>query len=91
MSNQCCPQEAIEHYAGAIYKQHNPGVLDGKEAGMEELRKGLAAHKEQGNKAWTLALFIPNFVAVQNLLNVLRSSLRISSSSIFFVSTMTAR
>jgi predicted SnoaL-like aldol condensation-catalyzing enzyme len=30
MFNQCRPQEAIEHYAGASYKQHNPGVLDGK-------------------------------------------------------------
>ncbi len=32
MFNQCRPREAIEKYAGATYKQHNPHVADGKEA-----------------------------------------------------------
>src|SRR4051812_47950811 len=31
MFNQCKPREAIERYAGATYRQHNPGVADGKE------------------------------------------------------------
>lgn len=31
MFNQCKPREAIEHYAGADYIQHNPHVADGKE------------------------------------------------------------
>ena len=32
MFNQCKPREAIERYAGAVYRQHNPHVADGKEA-----------------------------------------------------------
>ena len=32
MFNQCRPREAIERYAGAEYRQHNPHVGDGKEA-----------------------------------------------------------
>ena len=32
MFNQCRPAEAIERYAGAAYRQHNPHVGDGKEA-----------------------------------------------------------
>lgn len=32
MFNQCQPREAIEHYAGDEYIQHNPHVGDGKEA-----------------------------------------------------------
>ncbi len=35
MFNQCRPREAIERYAGAEYRQHNPGVGDGKEAFIE--------------------------------------------------------
>ena len=31
MFNQCKPREAIERYAGATYRQHNPHVADGKE------------------------------------------------------------
>ena len=32
MFNQCKPREAIDRYTGAMYKQHNPHVADGKEA-----------------------------------------------------------
>ena len=32
MFNQCRPAEAIQRYAGAEYRQHNPGVGDGKQA-----------------------------------------------------------
>lgn len=32
MFNECRPREAIERYAGAEYRQHNPHVGDGKEA-----------------------------------------------------------
>ena len=38
MFNQCRPREAIERYAGAEYRQHNPHVADGKEAFIELLR-----------------------------------------------------
>ena len=32
MFNQCRPREALAHYAGEVYIQHNPHVADGKEA-----------------------------------------------------------
>jgi len=32
MVNECRPREAIERYAGAEYRQHNPHVADGKAA-----------------------------------------------------------
>jgi predicted SnoaL-like aldol condensation-catalyzing enzyme len=32
MFNQCRPAEAIERFAGAEYRQHNPDVSDGKQA-----------------------------------------------------------
>jgi predicted SnoaL-like aldol condensation-catalyzing enzyme len=32
MFNQSKPREAIERYAGAYYRQHNPHVADGKQA-----------------------------------------------------------
>ena len=32
MFNRCRPREAIERYAGDGYRQHNPGVGDGKDA-----------------------------------------------------------
>lgn len=35
MFNQCEPRAAIERYAGAEYRQHNPHVGDGKEAFIE--------------------------------------------------------
>ena len=35
MFNQCKPGEAIDRYAGAEYRQHNPGVGDGAEAFIE--------------------------------------------------------
>ena len=38
MFNKCRPREAIERYAGAEYRQHNPQVGDGKEAFIKLLR-----------------------------------------------------
>ena len=35
MFNECRPREAIERYAAAYYRQHNPHVADGREAFIE--------------------------------------------------------
>lgn len=32
MFNQCKPAEAVRHFVGEVYIQHNPHVADGKEA-----------------------------------------------------------
>ena len=31
MFNKCRPREAVDHYVGAEYIQHNPGVVSGKQ------------------------------------------------------------
>ena len=48
MFNQCRPAEAIERYAGAEYKQHNPHVADGKEAFIAYWRGWRASTRESG-------------------------------------------
>ena len=35
MFNQCQPRQAVEHYVGDEYIQHNPEVADGREAFIE--------------------------------------------------------
>jgi predicted SnoaL-like aldol condensation-catalyzing enzyme len=39
MFNQCKPAEAIERYAGAEYRQHNPDVADRKQAFLDYFEK----------------------------------------------------
>ena len=39
MFNQCRPREAIEQYAGDVYRQHNPHVADGKQAFIDYFEK----------------------------------------------------
>ncbi len=42
--NECRPADAIERYAGAGYRQHNPGVGDGKQAFIDYFVSMAAAY-----------------------------------------------
>jgi predicted SnoaL-like aldol condensation-catalyzing enzyme len=48
MFNQCRPKEAIEKYVGAYYRQHNPGVADGKQGFIDYFEE--AARDYPGKK-----------------------------------------
>jgi predicted SnoaL-like aldol condensation-catalyzing enzyme len=44
MFNQCRPAEAIEKFAGAYYRQHNPHVGDGRDAFVDYFQRMAAEY-----------------------------------------------